>query len=229
MLLYLWSKAKVHSTRKKVSFEAASSLKERLPSNLQRAMDLTTEKGASSWLTALPIEEHGYTLHKRAFLDAFAYSIIATPSRLPSTCACGSSHTTEHAPSWLKGRFPSITHNEIWDLTTHLMTEICNDVHIEPDLQPLTGEHFDNAKAITQDGAHVDISANGFWEGRYEKTFYDLQIFNLYAPSNMQSSLSACYKKHERLKKNAYTCTNKEWEKESMHPSRTSCFPLQPD
>ena len=71
------------------------------------------------------------------------------------------------------------------------MTEICNDVRIIPDLQPLTGEHFDNATAIvnfhflllnciisvfpstlllkknataiTQNGARVDILANGFW------------------------------------------------------------------
>ncbi len=30
-------------------------------------MALASEKGASSWLTTLPIEEHGFTLHKGAF------------------------------------------------------------------------------------------------------------------------------------------------------------------
>ena len=36
--------------------------------------------------------------------------------------------------------FPSIRHNEIRDLTANLLTEVCNDVCIEPDLQPLSGE-----------------------------------------------------------------------------------------
>ena len=37
--------------------------KVKLPRQLQRAMDLGSEKGASSWLSALPIEDHGFTLH----------------------------------------------------------------------------------------------------------------------------------------------------------------------
>ena len=33
--------------------------------------------------------------------------------------------------------FPSIRHNEIRDLTAHLLTEVCRDVRIELDLQPI--------------------------------------------------------------------------------------------
>ena len=100
------------------------------------------------------------------FLDALALQYNWTPSRLPSTCACGSPHTTEHALSCLKGGLPLIRHNEIQDLTAHLMIDICKDVRIEGlDLQPLTGEHFDKATAVTQDGACVDISAYSFWGG----------------------------------------------------------------
>ena len=74
------------------------------------------------------------------------------------------------------------------------MTEVCN-VYIEPELQPLTGEHLDIATAITQDGARLDIAANGFWGSRYEKSFFDVRIFNPYAPSNRQTSLLASYEK----------------------------------
>ena len=35
-------------------------------------MDLSQEKGASSWLTALPVEDFGFVLHKGAFCDALA-------------------------------------------------------------------------------------------------------------------------------------------------------------
>ena len=41
-----------------------------LPTSLQRSVDLAKEKGASTWLTALPLVEHGFTLHKGAFHDA---------------------------------------------------------------------------------------------------------------------------------------------------------------
>ena len=58
-------------------FEKQSRLKDeikvirsQLPSNLQRCIDLSQEKGASSWLTALPIDKHGFTVHKSAFRDA---------------------------------------------------------------------------------------------------------------------------------------------------------------
>ena len=78
-----------------------------------------------------------------------------TFSRLPSNSACGSFHTTEHARFWLQEGFPSIRHNKIQDLTAHLMTEVCKDVRIEPDLQPLTGEHLDNITAITRAGWHL--------------------------------------------------------------------------
>ena len=33
-------------------------------------MELSQEKGASIWLTARPIEIHGFALHKSAFRDA---------------------------------------------------------------------------------------------------------------------------------------------------------------
>ncbi len=47
------------------------------------------------------------------------------------------------------------------DLTATLLTEVCNDVCIEPNLQPITEETFRGATANTQEGARLDISANG--------------------------------------------------------------------
>lgn len=38
-----------------------------LPPDLQKAMDLSQEMGASNWLTTLPVEEFGFCLHKGAF------------------------------------------------------------------------------------------------------------------------------------------------------------------
>ena len=57
--------------------------------------------------------------------------------------------------------FPSIWHNEVRDLTATLLTEVCHDVCVEPDLQPLTGEQMNNATAITDAGARLDMGLGG--------------------------------------------------------------------
>ena len=59
-----------------------------IPNQLQSALDLAKEKGASTWLTALPLAEHGFTLHKGAFRDDLALRYGWTPADMPSKCAC---------------------------------------------------------------------------------------------------------------------------------------------
>ena len=141
------AKKEVHSFKLKHSQGSASNLRP------QRSMDLAQEKGASNWLTTLPIDENGFTVHKGAFHDAIALRYGWLPSNIPSTCTCGKSFTVEHAHSCPLDGFPSIRHNEIRDLTANLMTEVCHNVSIEPHLQPITGETFPAMTANTEDGA----------------------------------------------------------------------------
>ena len=60
-----------------------------VPDRLQKAVAQAREKGASTWLTALLLTEHGFTLHKSAFHvhDALALCYGWTPAHLPSKCA----------------------------------------------------------------------------------------------------------------------------------------------
>ena len=67
------------------------------------------------------------------------------------------------ALSCAKGGFPSIRHNEIRDLTANLLTEVCSEVCIEPHLQPTTPDQLSGATANSQDGARLDVSANGVY------------------------------------------------------------------
>lgn len=62
-------------------------------------------------------------------------------------------------------------HNEIRDFTANLMTEVCHNVTIKSHLQPLTGESLQGASSITQDGARLDVAADGFWRSRFERAF----------------------------------------------------------
>ena len=71
-------------------------------------MTLSQEKGASNWLTVLPVEEFGFALHKGAFRDALALRYGWQPNSIPTTCSCGTNFSVEHALSCAKGGFPSI-------------------------------------------------------------------------------------------------------------------------
>ena len=59
------------------------------------------------------------------------------------------------------------------------MSEVYHDVCIKPTLQPITGEALSGASAITEDGARLDVAANGFWGGRF-----DVKVFNPRSPLN---------------------------------------------
>ena len=74
---------------------------------------------------------------------------------------CGASFSVEHVLACPKGGFPSIRHNELRDLTASLLTEVCNDVSVEPTLQPIM-EVMTRHTANTTDGARLDIAVNGF-------------------------------------------------------------------
>ena len=134
------------------------------------------------------------------------------PFRAPTSCACGASFSLDHVLSCSKGGFPLIRHNELRDLTATLLTKVCNDVCIEPELQPITSEVMANRTANITEGAWLDVAMNGFWGGKYERSFLDVRVFNPHAPSNKNISIQKCYKKHEMEKKRV--CEQRIWEVE---------------
>lgn len=191
-------------TRNSKQKDEAEHLQQSLSSSLQRSMELSQEKGASTWLTALPINEHGFALHKAAFRDSLSLRYGWPLHNTPSHCTCGQSFSVEHALTCKTGGFPAVRHNEVRDITASLLTEVCHGVTIEPHLQPLSGESLSHRSAINQDGARLDVAMYGFWGGRFEKAFVDVRVFNPSAQSNRQSSLSATYRKHEQEKRRHY-------------------------
>ena len=103
--------------------------------------------------------------------------------------------TVEHAFTCSTGGFPTLRHNDIRDLTADLMAEITSNVCTEPELQPLSGENLQGRSANVQEGACVDIRAEDFWE-RFQDAFFDIRVFNPFAPSNRTKSLNATYQRH---------------------------------
>ena len=65
-------KYQLQRERRALAKATAMELKNRLPNSLRQCVAAGEEKGVSSWLSAIPLESHGFVLHKRAFRDALA-------------------------------------------------------------------------------------------------------------------------------------------------------------
>ena len=149
--------------------------------SLCRSVLLSGEPGSSSWLTALPLFEHGFALCKKAFWDALCLMYGWQLPLLPSSCACGQQCAC--------GGFPSIRYNELRDITAGLLTEVCHSVGVEPSLQPLTGEQLSYRTANIENGAQV---AEGFWDHQ-QKAYFDVKAFHLLATTYSSISMCQCY------------------------------------
>ena len=103
-------------------------LRNRMDDLQKRLNDLASEKGASSWLTILPIKDEGYLLNKQLFWDLIRIRYGLQLAKLPAKCECGCVFDLHHALSCKKGEFVSLRHNELKNLTTKLLKEVCKDV-----------------------------------------------------------------------------------------------------
>ena len=193
-----------------------------LSPSLHRSIMLSSEKGSSSWVAALPLSDHGFCLQKGAFRDALCLRYGWRPPLLPSNCVCGKLFSVEHALCCPCGGLPIVRHNELRDITAGLLTELCHSVEVEPSLQPLSGESFQYRSANVEDGARLDVVANGFWE-RGQKAYFDVKVFNPFAPTHCSVSLPQCYRRAELEKKRKYEERIREVEHGTFSPLVFSC------
>ena len=199
----LETKSNVRLSNRNRIVAQAKALKDHLPKSKQMSLEQASEKGASSWLTSLPLRKYGFDLHKQSFRDALCLRYGWTPPRTASHCPCGHPFSVNHAFSCTKGALPTLRHNAIRDITVQLLTEVCPNVGIEPQLQPLSGESFRHKTTNTDDCARLDIKVQNFWDKSRRTTYFDVRVFNAYAPSNCMST-EACYRKHELEKRRKY-------------------------
>ena len=196
-------KKELRASNRQYSEEQAKVIYSQLSPQMNRHVDLAKERGASSWLSVLPLSEQGFHLHKGEFREALCLRYGWTLPNTPRLCNCGKTFTIDHAMVCHMGGFPTIRHNEIRDITASLLTKVCSNFATEPLLQPLSGETFRLASTNTDDGARLDVRARGFWSD-CQDAFFDVRIFHPNAPSNHSRRLPAAYKKHEDEKKRTY-------------------------
>ena len=116
-------------------------------------------------------------VNKQIFRDLIRIRYGWEITRLPENCECGVKFTVGHALSCKKGGFVSIHHNSIRNITAILMNEVFHDLRVEPDLQKLTGEEFNERTSNLKDEARVDVCARGFWTTG-QLAFFDVRVFN---------------------------------------------------
>ena len=74
----------------------------------RKALEMAKEKGSYSWLSALPLQELGYTLNKAEFHDALSLHFNWSIKTLPKKCGgCGSENDTDNALSYKNGGYVS--------------------------------------------------------------------------------------------------------------------------
>ena len=72
-----------------------------------------------------------------------------------------------------RGGFVIMRQNVIRDFEANLLRKVCNDVEIEPPLQPLKNEHLERGSTNT-DSARLDVRARGFCR-RGQNAFIDVK------------------------------------------------------
>ena len=182
--------------------EKLEQLKTSLPRRTRRAVDLACEKGASSWLTAIPLKDMNFDLSKREFRDALSLRYDWAIPDSPSVCVCGCDFNADHAMICQRGGLIIQRHNEKRDLEAELLDMVCHDVAVEPTLQSLTGEEL-NREASTAPDARLDVQCRGFWE-RQRAAFFDIRVCHPNADSYRDLTPNEVYKLHEDKRKQKY-------------------------
>ena len=174
-----------------------------LPLDTLRQVEQTRDKGASSWLNAIPYEEHGFSLNKQEFRDSIRLRYNMRLKNLPQKCACEQNFSVDHALSCKKGGFVAQRHDNVRDLLIRCLAKVSRNVESEPHMIPLDNETFSLKTANTSEEARLDIKVGGFWS-RGVNAFFDVRVTHVNSQSNQGKSTEKIFEEQENEKKRHY-------------------------
>ena len=211
---------KENDTRFKAKLEV---ILENASEELKRALQAASEKGASSWVTAIPSFDHGTVLHKGEFTDAVYIRYGWNLLNLPLKCACGVSLDIQHALDCKLGGLRTIQHNEVRDVFAQCLREAGHSlVEVEPQLQELSGEKFEYQSANKAADARSDVKCCGFWSNK-RQAFFDVKVVSPFARSYAHMTPAQLFKMAESSKIREYGERIREVEHGDFNPLVFTC------
>ena len=181
----------------------ADSLYTTLPNSFQKAVEFSKESGAS---TAYRLTDRGTRFFptQRSVSRCSVSSLwMATPTITISMCMRQDVQRGAYTklPTWW---FSTIHYNEIRDIAAQLMSDVCHNIGIEPPLQHITSETMSYRTANVEEGARLDIKAQGFWGNDRQCSFFDVRVFNPLTHTYRSLPMATCYRRNDQEKRRAY-------------------------
>ena len=192
---------------------------------LLRLTQQARDKGASSWLNAIPLKDQGLTLNKQKFRDFLRLRYNLPLQDLPSTRACGEPFDVSHGLSCKKGGGAvAQRHDGVRNLLNFLLSKVCKNVQVEPHLQPLDNEVMNLRSATTSSDARLDVKAGGFWShgvtSFFSNSIFDVRVTYVNSKTNQGKPAAAIsFKEQESKKKRKYQKRVLEVEMGSFSPT----------
>jgi len=211
-------KSQIDEDAEKIQALKLKELTESAPEEMKLALKTTLEKGASSWVTATPLYDHGTVLHKGDFVDAIYMRYGWTLPDLPTTCSgCQCAFTLQHALECKVGGFRTIQHNEVRDVFAQVFRDAGHTVETEPLLQKLSGEGFEYKSANKDDDARSDIKVTGFWR-ELRQAYFDVKVVSPFARSYSHKTQKSLFQQAEKAKMREYKARIQEVEHGDFNP-----------
>ena len=125
----------------------------------QNAVEQASERGASTWLTAIPMTKYGFGLHKQVFGCSLLEIWVDTREAVLTLPVWAGVHSGTCICVLLPER--SFAFNQTQSGPGHHSTAAHGGLpqcrRIEPTLQPLTGESFPLRSTNVEEGTRLDI------------------------------------------------------------------------
>ena len=134
----------IKTERQNITLSKKACIMENCLSKKKLTINLASQKGASNWLSVLPLKKFNFSLNKSELEDGLHLRYGWQPPNTPHKGPCEPSFTLTHSLHSPKGGYTHLIHNEIRDTFATLLDEVCHDVEIAPKLQSLEGETFHN-------------------------------------------------------------------------------------
>ena len=86
----------IAKSKEKWWVEHKNKLQSGMRDETKQIIQLASEKGASTWLTSLPLKKYGFRLNKQQFRDAICLRYNLKLRDVPKYCQCGQSYSIDH-------------------------------------------------------------------------------------------------------------------------------------